>query len=346
VGAALFLRGELSIGAVYMIAYYTALIIWPLQQLSAEVQDLQQASAGIKRVQQLRDEQPAIVDGPGVALPSGPPAVELDGVSFWYERSQADKGAGSQGDNERLLGTTDRLPLAASPAAATLQQISFAMRPGETLGLLGRTGAGKTTLIRLLLRLYDPDAGAVRLAGVDLRQLRLAELRRRVGVVTQDVQLFRASVRDNLALFDRSISDARLLEALDAMELGPWLRSLPAGLDTRLSVGGEALSAGEAQLLAFARVLLRDPGLLILDEASSRLDPATERRIQLATDRLLQGRTGIVIAHKLATVRRVDTILILDAGRIVEHGPRAALAADPSSRFAALLRIGLEEVLP
>jgi ABC-type multidrug transport system fused ATPase/permease subunit len=226
-----------------------------------------------------------------------------------------------------------------------LDEVTFSLAPGKILGLLGRTGAGKTTIIRLLLRLYDPTAGAVRLDGVDLRLLRQADLRRHVGVVTQDVQLFRASVRDNLTFFDRSYPDERLLAALEEMGLGPWLRALPNGLDTRLSAGGDALSAGEAQLLAFTRVLLRDPGLVILDEASSRLDPATERRTQLAIERLMAGRTAIIIAHKLATVRHVDEIMILDGGRIVEHGPRAALAADPESRFAGLLRLGLEEVL-
>jgi ATP-binding cassette subfamily B protein len=316
IGAYLFYQGAATVGTVFMISYYTSLIVWPLEQLSHQLQDLQQAGAGIRRVQELREAAPTIVDGGGAELPSGPPAVEFDHVAFSYP-----------------------------PGQAVLHSLSFRLRPGAVLGLLGRTGAGKTTIIRLLLRLYDPTAGAVRLGGVDLRELHLAGLRRHVGVVTQDVQLFRASVRDNLTFFDRSFPDRRLLSALEEMGLGPWLRSLPAGLDTRLAAGGDALSAGEAQLLAFTRVLLRDPGLVILDEASSRLDPATERRTQLAIERLLAGRTAIIIAHKLATVRHVDEIMILDGGRIAEHGPREALAADTGSRFAGLLRLGLEEVL-
>lgn len=316
IGAYLFYQGQATIGTVYMIFYYTGQIIWPLEQLSSQVQDLQQAAAGITRVQQLRDAAPLVVDGPGAALPPGPPEVVFEAVSFGY-------GA------ERPV----------------IDGLSFTLGPGKVLGLLGRTGAGKTTLIRLLLRLYDPDAGAISLGGADLRALRLADLRRQVGVVTQDVQLFRASVRDNLTFFDRTYPDAQLLAAVEEMGLGPWLQSLPAGLDTRLAAGGEALSAGEAQLLAFTRVLLRNPGLVILDEASSRLDPATEGRLQRAVERLLAGRTAIVIAHKLATVRRVDEIMILEGGRILERGPRAELAADPGSRFAGLLRIGLEEVL-
>jgi ABC-type multidrug transport system fused ATPase/permease subunit len=211
--------------------------------------------------------------------------------------------------------------------------------------VLGRTGSGKTTLTRLIFRFYDPASGAVRLGGTDLRELRLGALHRAVGVVTQDVQLFQASVRDNLTLFDASIPDTRIMEVLEELGLAPWIDGLPCGLDTEVASGGKGLSAGEAQLLALARVFLRDPGLVILDEASSRLDVATERLLERAVDRLLCGRTGIVIAHRLRTVQRADEILVLENGCVREHGPRLALAADPYSRFSVLLRAGLEEVL-
>jgi ATP-binding cassette subfamily B protein len=164
-------------------------------------------------------------------------------------------------------------------------------------------------------------------------------------MVTQAVQLFHASVRDNLTFFDLTVSDARILAVIDELGLREWFDRLPDGLGAMLAPGGGGLSAGEAQLLAFTRVFLKDPGLVILDEASSRLDPATEALLSRATDRLLANRTGVIIAHRLATVQRADEILILDDGRIAEHGPRAALAADPESRFARLLRAGLEEVL-
>jgi ABC-type multidrug transport system fused ATPase/permease subunit len=226
-----------------------------------------------------------------------------------------------------------------------LSDISFTLAPGRVLGLLGRTGSGKTTLTRLLFRLYDLSSGSIRLGGVDLPAARLGDLRARVGIVTQDVQLFQASIRDNLTLFDRSIADARIMAMLEQLGLDDWVAALPNGLDTELGPGGGGLSAGEAQLLAFTRVFLRDPGLVILDEASSRLDPATERLIERAVDRLLQGRTGIIIAHKLATVQRADEIMILEHGRIVEHGPREQLAYAPDSRFATLLRAGMQEVL-
>jgi ABC-type multidrug transport system fused ATPase/permease subunit len=219
------------------------------------------------------------------------------------------------------------------------------------LGLLGRTGSGKTTLTRLLVRLYDPTTGTICVgplragAQLDVRDVPLASLRRRIGVVTQDVQLFRASVRDNLTFFDTTIPDDRILTVIDELGLGPWYRALPAGLDTELEGAAAGLSAGQAQLLAFTRVFLKDPGVVILDEASSRLDPATEQLIEQAVDRLLVGRTGLIIAHRLGTVHRADHILILDEGQIGEYGAYRDLVGDPGSRFSRLLQTGLEEVL-
>jgi len=193
------------------------------------------------------------------------------------------------------------------------------------------------------VRFYDPTSGVIRLGGVDARDLPIAELRGRVGLVTQDVQLFHASARDNLTFFNPAISDRRIFEVLEELGLAAWVRSLPMGLDTQ--IGPRALSAGEAQLLAFARVFFKDPGLVILDEASSRLDPATEQLVEHAVSALLRGRTAIIIAHHLTTVQRADEIMILDEGRVIEHGERVRLSADPASRFATLLRTGLEEVL-
>ena len=237
-----------------------------------------------------------------------------------------------------------------------LRDVSFRLEPGQVLGLLGRTGSGKTTLTRLLFRLYDITTGHIQLsdqrrtnghngATIDIRQTALADLRQRVGMVTQDVQLFRATVRDNLTFFDRSIPDAQILEVIDTLELGSWFNALPDGLDTELETEGHNLSAGEAQLLAFTRVFLQDPGLVILDEASSRLDPATEQLIERAVDKLLQQRTGIIVAHRLTTVERADQIMILENGRIRELGAYNALVSDPTSRFYQLRQTGLAEVL-
>ncbi|HEY8744040.1 MAG TPA: ABC transporter ATP-binding protein [Chloroflexota bacterium] len=319
--ATLYRAGTLSIGAAFLIYYYTQLLFQPLNVISYQLMDFQKASAGLVRVQELLHTQSILTDAAdntdGV-LPAGALSVEFSGVEFGY------------GEQDMVV-----------------HDLGFLLEPGKVLGLLGRTGSGKTTIARLLFRLYDPAVGAVYLGGVDVRAARRAEVRARVGMVTQDVQLFRASVRENLTFFDAMLDDARIVMVLEDLGLGEWYRALPDGLDTLLT-GSDGLSAGEGQLLAFARVFLRDPGVVILDEASSRLDPATERLIERAVDRLLAGRTGIIIAHRLSTIERVDDVMILEGGRILEHGPRLELLARADSRFAHLLQASsaeAEEVL-
>ena len=317
-GYSLFSSGEMTLGTVYLISHYTGMLIRPVERITEEMQDFQRAMAGMERVQELYRHRSVVEDGAGEALPSGPLAVEFDDVTFVY------------------------------PDAAhepVLEEVSFRVEAGKTLGLLGRTGSGKTTATRLLFRLYDPTSGSVKLGGVDLRAPQLEQLRQRVAVVTQDVQLFSGTVRDNLTLFDPIIPDARIEAVLADLGLLEWVRSLPDGLDTIVGAGGRGLSAGEAQLLAFTRAFLADPSLVVLDEASSRLDLATEQLIERAVDKLLQGRTGVVIAHRLATVQRADEILVLEDGRVLEHGARTRLANDPDSRYAQLLKTGLAEVL-
>jgi len=313
--AMLFREGALTLGTVYLIFRYTEMLRQPTEQIRNEVQDLQQADASIGRIEALLSTAPRLSDGPGAGLPAGPLTVELDRVSFGY-----------------------------AEGTPVLRDVSVRVGPGRVLGVVGRTGSGKTTLARLLPRFYDPSAGAVRLGGVDLRAARLAAVRARIGLVSQDVQLFNASLRDNLTLFDNSVPDERLAAVLDTLGLARWLGELPGGLDTLLGSGGVGLSAGQAQLLACARIFLRDPDVVILDEASSRLDPATERLVHTALGRLLEGRTGVVVAHRLSTLAYADDILVLDEGRVCECGPRQALAADPGSHFARLLRIAAEEV--
>ncbi len=321
-GYFLYRQGTLTIGTVYLVFFYTTLIFRPLREITQQIQNLQKAAASIERVEQLYRLESKIRDrAQGQSrLPDGPLAVEFEKVSFSY-----------------------------TPGEPVLREISFRLEAGQVLGLLGRTGSGKTTLTRLLFRLYDPGSGQVRLGqngqAFALQETTLLDLRQRVGMVTQDVQLFRATVRDNLTFFDKSISDRQLLDAIETLGLAGWLASLPAGLDTELQTEGSNLSAGEAQLLAFTRVFLKDPGLVILDEASSRLDPATEQLIERAVDKLLQNRTGIIIAHRLATVERADQIMILDHGQIQESGAYQALVKDPASRFYRLRRTGLAEVL-
>ncbi|CAA9218469.1 MAG: Heterodimeric efflux ABC transporter, permease/ATP-binding subunit 1 [uncultured Chloroflexia bacterium] len=316
-GAFLALDGVLTIGQVYLIFAYTTMLTRPVEELMRQLDDMQQAIAGMTRVQQLFATTSRVVDTEqGSLLPDGPLSVELEAVSFAYPGDEL-----------------------------VLREVSMLEPAGSVLGLLGRTGSGKTTLTRLLLRLYDPSTGEVRLGGVDLRRVPNANLRARVAVVTQDIQLFSATVRENLTLFDPTIADAQVLAALDTLGMGDWVRALPAGLDTLLASSGTGLSAGQAQLLAFARAFLRDPGLIILDEASSRLDPATERQLDQALTRLLRGRTAIIIAHRLGTLERVDHIMILEDGYVRERGLRADLVRDPDSRFAQLLRVGMEDAL-
>jgi len=321
VGAYLWSLGAITLGTVYLFFHYTDMLRRPIDQLRHELEEMQRAVASVARVTELLRTKSRLPEGRGTPIPSGPLAVELDDVSFSYE-------APANGDDELVL-----------------RDITVRLAPGEVLGVLGRTGSGKTTLARLLLRFYDPTGGTIRLGGVDLRDAKLDDVRGRATLVSQDVQLFHARVRENVTFFDPTIDDARVTAVLERIGLGRWLRASggDGGLDAEMLAGG--LSAGEAQLLAFARVFLRDPGLVILDEASSRLDPATERHIERAIDALLADRTGVVIAHRLATVQRCDRIVILEDGRIVEQGPRAALAQDPSSRFSELLRTGLEQVL-
>ncbi|MFE0155184.1 ABC transporter ATP-binding protein [Nonomuraea sp. NPDC059007] len=308
-GTALFHSGAITLGTVYLLFRYTTLLRDPLEQISSQVQKAQEAIAGFTRVQELLNESPSIGDDGRATIPSGPLSVELKRVRFAYREG-----------------------------VPVLDDIDLYLKPGSVLGVAGRTGSGKTSLVRLMLRLADPSGGVVRLGGVDLREARLNSLRGSVGLVTQNVQLFDASVRDNLTLFGaQPATDARLVEVLQQLQLGPWYRALPDGLDTMVGIGAAGVSAGEAQLVAFARVFLRDPGLVILDEATSRLDPVSEARIERAVDTLIEGRTAILIAHRLATLDRADEIAVLSRGRIVEHGCREDLTTDPSSRFAQLL---------
>lgn len=319
-GARLLGEGALTVGTVYLVFHYTEMIRHPIDQIRTQMQDLQKAGAGIARVEEIFAATPQLEENGTASLPDGPLAADLRSVTFRY-RDEASDGE------------------------IVLDGVNLRLAPGRVLGVLGRTGSGKSTLARLLTRLYDPVAGEILLGGVDLRRVHRDSRRARIGMVTQEVQLFRATVRQNLTFFDGTIEDTRLWEVLFDLGIGDWVAGLPEGLDTMLESGSGGISAGQAQLLAFTRIFLRDPGLVILDEASSRLDPATEMLIERGVARLLSRRTGIIIAHRLATVERADDILILEGGRVAEHGPREALAADPNSRFASLLRTGIEELL-
>ena len=316
VGAYLFLNDLATIGTVYLIFHYTSLIGTPVQSMTRQLNTLQRATASLVRIYELFQHRRTVLDGDG-SLVVAEPSLRLEEVSFAY------------GEGEPVL-----------------KDVTFDLRPGRVLGVVGRTGSGKTTLARLLVRLYDPDEGRILLGGEDIRGCGVADLRDRIAMVAQDVRIFHGTIRDNLTLYDRSVDDERLLGGLDRLGIMGWYRTQPDGLDTQLGSGGTGLSSGEAQLLALSRIFLRDPQVVVLDEPTSRLDRATEALIERALDELVAGRTVVLIAHHLATVQRCDDILVLDDGRVIEQGSRERLAADPGSRFHRLLQTGLEEWTP
>lgn len=313
-GARFLNAGTMTIGGVYLVAHYIEMMGRPIRQMRDQLQDLQKAGAAIGRIIWLQGVTSDLPPTGDAVLARGALGVDIHGVEFAY------------GDE---------------PDRPVLGNIDLHVEPARLLGIVGRTGSGKSTLARLLTRIHVANSGEVRLGGHEISTI--ANLRDRVAMVTQDVQLLRGSVRDNLTFHDATVTDERLVSVLTELGLVEWLSSLPRGLDT--PVGAGALSAGQAQLLAFTRVFLRDPGLVVLDEASSRLDPATEDLLEQAIDRLLTGRTGVIIAHRLHTLNRVDDVLLLEDGRIVEFGARDQLADDPDSAFAQLLATGMEEVL-
>lgn len=315
-GGYLVLNDLLTIGGLFAVIRLVELLREPMTRLRDEVHNLQQSIASLTRVQHLLAETPRIVDGPGADLPETPLSVEWRHVSFGYRESDF-----------------------------VLRNVSLRIEPGRILGIVGRTGSGKSTFARMVPRYLDPDVGQVLLGGHDLRTLKLADLRAQIGVVSQDATLLSASVRENLTMFapiDPS-ADVALLETLHAFGLGDWLASLPNGLDTRIGPGGIGLSAGEAQLLCCARIALLDPGVVLLDEASARLDPVSERKLHDALARLLDGRTAIIIAHRLDTLAFADDIAVFDDGIIKEHGPRDTLSSNLESHFAALLQVDRQE---
>ncbi|WP_136607817.1 ABC transporter ATP-binding protein [Paenibacillus dokdonensis] len=315
-GVHYYLTKQITLGTLFLIYQYTQMLNDPIEQLGDQVQEFQKAKSGMMRSQELLANRSEIVEGNETTLPDGALGLEFDHVNFSY-----------------------------NPDKPVLHDITFSVRPGERLGIIGRTGSGKSSLSRVLLRLYNINSGVIRVGGTDIQELKLEALYRRVGMVTQDVQLFDGSLRDNLTLFDGSISDDYILETTGGLGLKQWIDSLPEGLDTHLKAGGASLSAGEAQLFALTRVFLTQPSLVILDEPSSRLDAATEAMLQSAVDQLMMKCTGIVIAHRLSTLEQVDHIMVLGDGKILELGEREVLAKDPSSHYAQLLITGREEDL-
>jgi len=315
-GAYLWNMGLITIGTIYLFFNYNSYIVFPLEEIRRQLQDMQTASASIIRIEELLGIKSKITDGTGPEISGDSIDLTVNNLTYAYE------------DGENVL-----------------KNISFNLPKGKILGVLGRTGSGKTTLARLIMRLYDAEEGEILLSGRPIKSLPLKNLRDKVAYVTQDVQIFNGTIRDNITLFDDSIEDSRILDIFKDMGMMDWYNSLNNGLDTMLSANGDGLSAGEAQLLALTRVFLRNPGLVILDEASSRLDAKTESIIQNAILKLIKGRSVIIIAHRLWTVNCADEILILDQGEILEQGNREDLIKDKNSKFNNLLKTGAQEVL-
>ena len=289
--------GAVSMGALVAFLQYAQRFYQPLADLSDKYNILQAAMASSERIFRLLDTPPAIVSG-GFRPATVRGGIELSGVSFAYV-----------------------------PGEPVLTDVSFRIEPGQTVAVVGHTGAGKSTLTNLLLRFYDVDRGAVRVDGVDVRDWDLGTLRRSVGMVLQDVFLFAGTLADNIRLGHPDIDEERMRRAATEARAADFIERLPGGYEASVQERGAGLSVGQKQLVAFARALAFDPRILILDEATSSIDTETEQRIQEALDRLLEGRTSLVIAHRLSTVQRADRILVLHKGQLREQGTHQELLA-------------------
>ncbi len=310
--ATLVQTGTITLGTGFLLFQYVTVISRPLEDLVHQLETVQKANGAMVRVIDLLAVKPTILDTGMTSPPPGALAVSCRDVSFSYGDARED---------------------------AILRNLDLDVAAGRSVGVVGRTGSGKTTFSRLLLRLVEATSGAVALGGVPIDQIPLAELRRRVALVPQEVELFEGTIRDNVTLFDPGPTDGAVEEALARAGLGALAAS---GIHRRLGSGGTGLSAGESQLLALARVWLRQPDLVVLDEATARIDPLTERRLEAAVAQLIEGRTTFIIAHKLSTLRMVDEVVVFDHGRIIEHDQREVLARSGSSRWRHLLELALE----
>ena len=330
IGAQLVVSGDITPGTLVALAALVTRVYQPLTGLTNARVDLMTSMVSFERVFEVLDAAEPITDKPSaVDLVDPAGRVEFDDVTFRYPPASESSIASME---------TQALP-GADPDRDVLSGLSIVLEPGETVALVGASGAGKSTLSSLIPRLYDVTSGAVRIDGHDVRDLTLTSLRRAIGVVSQDPHLFHESIGDNLRYADPEASDARIVEACRAARIHDTIAALPDGYDTVVGERGYRLSGGEKQRLAIARLLLKDPAVMILDEATSHLDNDNEAHVQASIEAALHGRTALVIAHRLSTVRSADRIAVLDGGTIVEIGSHDELVAN-DGLYAAQLRAG------
>ena len=333
VGGYYALRGELEAGAVVALALLLTRLYAPLTALASARVEVMSALVSFERVFEVLDLKPLIAEKPDARrVPDGPVSVEFDAVRFSYPSA----------DKVSLASLEEVALLDARGGVEVLHEVSFRAEPGQMVALVGSSGAGKSTMAQLVPRLYDVDGGAVRLAGVDVRDLSFESIRETLGLVTQDGHLFHESVRANLLLARPEASEGELWEVLQRARLESLVRSLPDGLDTIVGERGYRLSGGERQRLTIARLLLARPRVVILDEATAHLDSTSEVAVQAALGEALTGRTAVVIAHRLSTVRAADVILVVEDGRIVERGTHTELLAS-GGRYEELYRTQFEQ---
>jgi ATP-binding cassette subfamily B protein len=332
-GGYMALRGGLEAGTVVTLALLLTRRYAPLTALASARVDAMSALVSFERVFEVLDLQPLIVEKPAaIQLPDGPVAVEFDDVRFGYPSA----------DKVSLASLEEVARLETRGGAEVLHGVSFPVEPGQFVALVGSSGGGKSTIASLAPRLYDVDGGAVRLSGVDVRDLSFDSIRETLGMVTQDGHLFHDTVRENLRFARPEASDEELWDSLRKGRLADLVESLPDGLDTVVGERGYRLSGGERQRLTIARLLLARPRVVVLDEATAHLDSTSEAAVQAALADALAGRTALVIAHRLSTIREADAILVIEEGRVVERGTHAQLLA-AGGRYAELYHTQFED---